>query len=94
MKLKVAIGLALSIGMCTAANAAPPPPGLNLGAVLLPGVQLLGTAGPLLNPVLQPVLSQTAPAAGAFVASLHPTFVMIGGLATSAKLPPLPGLPQ
>jgi hypothetical protein len=94
MKLKVATGLALFAGISAAANAATPAPALNVGALLFPGVQLLNTAGPLINPVLQPVLSKTAPFAGAFVASLHPTFVMIGTLATSAKLPPLPGLPQ
>ena len=102
MKLKLALGVILSCGICVAADAAPPL-ALNLGALLTPGVGLATTALPVLNPLLQPVLSQTAPVAGAFVASLHPTLVQlaptfktIDTLAGVVQVPaiPLAGLPQ
>ena len=98
MKLKVAIGLALLAGVSTAADAAPPA-GLSLGQVLTPVFKLVDGAGPLVSPLLQPVLSSTGPVAGQFVASLHPTFVMLGTLTgesmkTAPLLPALPGLPQ
>jgi hypothetical protein len=82
MKLKLALGLFLSCGICAAADAAPPPQ-LNAGALLTPVVGLLNTAGPLLNPVLQPVLTQTAPVVGNFVASLHPTLVQLAPVFTT-----------
>jgi len=101
MKLKLALGVILSCGICAAADAAPP--ALNLGALIAPGVGLANAALPVLNPVLQPVLAQTAPVAGAFVASLHPTLVQlapafktIDTLAGVVQVPaiPLAGLPQ
>jgi hypothetical protein len=104
MKLKVATTAALFCGLSAAADAAPPAGlNLNLGGLLTPAVGLANTALPALNPLLQPVLTQTAPVVGGFVASLHPTLVQlapafktIDTLAGVVQVPaiPLVGLPQ
>jgi hypothetical protein len=104
MKVKLAIAAALFCGASTAANAAQPAPGLNLGGLITPAFKLVDTTLPtILNPVLEPVLSQTGPAAGNFVASLHtlwpvltPVFVTVDSVAGVVTLPQvnLPGLPN
>ena len=100
MKLKLAIGIVLFIGVSAAADAAPRATGISLGGILTPGINLVDSFGPLLTPVLQPVLKITGPIAGEVVASLHPTFVVLGSLPGESavlaviKLPPLPGLPK
>lgn len=103
MKLKLAVGVVLFCGVAAAADAAPAPQGISLGALITPGLGLANAALPALNPVLQPVLTQTAPVAGQFIMSLHPTlvqlapvFVPISTLAGLVQVPslPLPGLPQ
>ena len=102
MKLKFAFGVALMMGVSAAANAAPAAPGISLGVVITPVFKLIDTGGALLNPVLQPVLKITGPLIGfGIVPKLHPVFVLIGdltgetgGAARTAKLAPLPGLPN
>lgn len=103
MKLKLAIGVALFCGVSAAADAAQPA-SLNLGGIITPVFNLVDTAlPPLVNPVLQPILSQTGPAAGKLVASLHtvfpalaPVFTTVDALAGVVTLPKinLPGLPD
>ncbi len=103
MKLKLAVGVILSCGVAAVADAAPAAQGISLGALLTPGVGLANAALPALNPILQPVLTQTAPVAGQIVMSLHPTlvqlapvFITVNTLAGFVQVPsiPLPGLPQ
>jgi hypothetical protein len=101
MKFKIAFGVILFCGVSAAASAAQPA-GLNLGGVITPTLALVNTTLPLLNPVLQPVLSKTGPVAGQVVASLHtvfpelaPVFVVVDDVAGVVTLPTvnLPGLP-
>lgn len=103
MKLKVALGVALFCGVSAAADAAQPL-SLNLGGIITPGINLVDTVlPPLVNPVLQPILTQTGPAAGKLVTSLHtdfpaltPVFTTVDTLAGIVTLPKinLPGLPD
>ena len=100
MKLKLAIGVALFIGVSAAADAAPAAKGISIGGILTPGIKLVDSLGVLLNPVLQPVLAATGPFIGHdIIPKLHPVFVLLGDLTgdsagTSLKLAPLPGLPD
>jgi hypothetical protein len=103
MKLKFAAGLILSCGVSAAANAAPAVSSLSLSGVLLPLTNVANLTLPALNPVLQPVLTQTGPVVGAFIGSLHPGLVQLAPLFTTVDslagvvvLPSLklPGLPD
>ena len=103
MKLKLAIGVALFIGVSAAADAAPAASGISIGGLLTPGIKIVDSLGPLLNPVLQPVLAVTGPFIGHdIIPKLHPIFVLVGDLtgdhggSTGINLAnlPLPGLPN
>ena len=103
MKLKLAVGVVLFCGISAAADAAPAAQGINLGSLLASGTNLANLTLPALNPLLQPVLSQTGPAVGALVGSLHPSLVQLAPLFTTVDslagivvLPSvkLPGLPN
>lgn len=85
MKLKLAVGVILSCGICAAADAAPATSNvnLNLGSLVLPLNNLANVGLPALNPLLQPVLSQTGPLVGGLVGSLHPALLQLTPLFTT-----------